>query len=34
MELVNDAYRLKEGLYGEAAGRGGAALRCARLPPR
>ena len=27
MELVNDAYRLKDELYGDAGGRGGAALR-------
>ena len=27
MELVNDAYRLKDGLYGDADGRRGAALR-------
>ena len=29
MELVNDAYRLKDGLYGDPAG----ARRCASPPP-
>ena len=34
MELVNDAYRLKDGLYGEPAGDGRGALRRRRPPPR